>query len=92
MTGRLIIVTAPVSGRQAPEPRHRIGSVGADATPIAAVDVHQLSSGQTVVVDETSATFPFERLADWTPGEYDVQAVLDVSRDIRMPVCAWELV
>ena len=85
MTGRLIIVTAPVSGRQAPEPRHRIGSVGADATPIAAVNVHQLSSGQTVVVDETSATFPFQRLADWTPGEYDVQAVLDVSRDIRMP-------
>ncbi len=85
MTGRLIIVTVPVSGRQTREPRRRIGSVGLDATPIAAVDVNQLASGQTVVIDETSATFPFERLSDWPPAEYDVQAVLDVSRDIRMP-------
>ena len=85
VNGRLIIVVAPTSGRQAPEPRHRIGSVGADATPMAAVDVDQLVTGQTVVVDETAATFPFERLSDLPAAEYDVQAVLDVSRSIRMP-------
>ena len=57
MIGRLIIVTAPAAGRQTPEPRLRIGSVGADASPIAAVDVDQLVSGQTVIVDETSVAF-----------------------------------
>ncbi len=85
LTGHLIIVTAPVAGRQTSEPRHRIGSVGAEAIQIAAVDVDRIESGQIVIVDETSVAFPFERLSDLSPAEYDVQAVLDVSRDIRMP-------
>ena len=85
MIGRLIIVTAPAAGRQTPEPRLRIGSVGADASPIAAVDVDQLVSGQTVIVDDTSVAFPVERLSDLPPAEYGVQAVLDVSRSIRTP-------
>ena len=85
MTGRLIIAAVPVTGRRRLEPRLRIGTVGANATPIAAVDVDQLASGQTVIVDETAVAFPVERLSDLPPAEYDVQAVFDVSRNIRMP-------
>lgn len=84
MTGRLIIVAAPATGRQVLEPRRRIGSVGAEATPIAAVDVDASVRGRTVAVDETALAFPVDRLSDLTSGEYDVQAVLDLSRGVRM--------
>ena len=84
MTGRLIIVAAPATGRQVREPRRRIGSVGAAATPIAAVDVDGSVRGRTVAVDETALAFPVDRLSDLPSGEYDVQAVLDVSRGVRM--------
>ena len=81
-TGRLIVVAAPVASGHTREPRHRIGSVGVEATPIAAVDVDLLVGGQTIVVDETATAFPIS-LSDLTPADYDVQAVLDVSRDVR---------
>lgn len=83
LTGRLIVVAAPVAGGDTREPRHRIGSVGIAATPIAAIDVDRLVGGQTIVVDETATAFPIP-FSDLPPADYDVQAVLDLSRDIRM--------
>ena len=81
VSGRVLVVASPSD----PEPRHRIGRVGRDATPIFAVDVDQLGASQTVVIDETSAAFPFDSLADLPPGAYHVQAVLDFNRDLRSP-------
>ena len=81
VSGRVLVVASPSD----PEPRHRIGRVGPNATPIFAVDVDQLGASQTVVIDETSAAFPFDSLADLPPGDYHVQAVLDLNRDLRSP-------
>ena len=83
VSGRLIVVAVPVDGRQTVEPRHRIGVVGSNATPIAAVDVNRFTSGQTLVIDETAIAFPMDSLAVLGPDEYIVQVVLDVSRDLR---------
>ena len=79
--GRIIVVVSSSD----PEPRHRIGRVAPNATPIFAVDADQLHSNQTVVIDETSAAFPFDSLADLPPGDYYVQAVLDLNRDPHSP-------
>ena len=87
------VLSTPVDGRvivaftrsRLPEPRQRIGRVGSGATPIFAVDVERFGAGATAVVDDRAAAFPVERLSLLPAGDYDVQAVLDVSRDLRSP-------
>ena len=84
--GRLIVVATPAGLAAGEEPRRRIGRVGAAAVPIAAVDVSaaQLTSSRPVTVDETSAAFPMANLADLPADDYRVQAVLDLSHDLRL--------
>jgi hypothetical protein len=71
VTGRLIVV---VSKTEQPEPRFSIAPQGA---ALFAVDVEQLSAGQPAVVDARALGYPFP-LTQLPPGEYSVQAVLNV--------------
>ena len=88
--GRLIVVAVPVDEDRGafvgPEPRFRIGRVGAAATTIAASDVSMASLGAEShgVVDERSVAFPIDSLADVPADVYDVQAVLILNRDLYL--------
>jgi hypothetical protein len=78
--GRVLVVL----GRSAtPEPRLRIGTSGGAPT-ILGVDVNGLSPGVTILVDQKAMIFPVARLAQLPPGDYYAQAVLDVSRDLKL--------
>ena len=80
--GRVIVAFTRLGQR---EPRRRIGRVGRDATPIFAVDVERFGAGNTAVIDDTAAAFPVDRLSLLPPGDYHVQAVLDLNRELRSP-------
>ena len=75
--GRLLVVL----GRSAqPEPRFRI-----DASPaILGVDVNGFATGVTGVLDQKAMIFPVHHLATLPAGDYFAQAVLDVSRDLKL--------
>jgi hypothetical protein len=78
--GRLLIAL----GRNADqEPRFRV-TTGGGAAIVAGADVKALATGGTGVVDDKAPVFPIESLAKLPPGEYFAQAVLDVSRDLRL--------
>ena len=88
VSGRLVVAVVPVDRPPGREPRLAIGRVGTAATPIFAVDVDQLVGGRTLVVGQAAAGFPVDRLGDLPAGDYDVQAVLDLSRDLRLLAAA----
>lgn len=44
--------------------------------PFAAVEVHNMQPGQTIVLDDFADCFP-QKISEWPEGEYRVQAVLD---------------
>lgn len=77
--GRLLIL---LGRKNAGEPRLALG-VGKEPPIILGRDVERLGAGESARVDETAAPFPLRRLADLPRGEYAVQALLDVSRDLR---------
>jgi Putative esterase len=78
--GRLLIVL----GRGAKQdPRLRIGT-GPAAPVVIGADVNGLKAGGTCVVDDKAVVFPIESLAKLPPGEYVAQAVLNVSRDLKL--------
>ena len=83
--GRLIVAAVPVDQRDAVEPRLRIGRLGRSATPMAAVDVGagQVAGGRALVVDDTAVAFPVGSLGELPAGDYAVQAVLDLNRDLQ---------
>jgi hypothetical protein len=85
--GRLIIVLGH-SAR--PEPRLRIGT-RADAPVVLGVDVQDLASGSVHGVDEKAMMYPVESLAKLPPGDYFVQAVFDMSRDLKLVDAAGNL-
>ena len=72
--GRVILI---VSSREQPEPRfQRLRSL---QTPqIFGVDVDGLAAGEPAVIETTTRGFPLESAAEIPPGEYFVQAVLNV--------------
>ena len=80
--GRVIVAVTEVTQQ---EPRLRIGRVGANATPIFAVDVDDFRPGVVAVVDDTATAFPVDDLSSLLPGDYRVQAVLDMSHDLKSP-------
>ncbi len=80
--GRLLVVMAP--GDRV-EPRRLIGRTGRNATPTLAVDAPALAPGAGATLDATAAVFPMETLAELEAGEYHVQAVLSLNRDLRSP-------
>ena len=69
LTGRLLLM---ISRENEPEVRHQ------NSPCVFGVDVDQMRPGQKVVIDETIAGFPFHRLSDVPPGDYYVQALLNV--------------
>ncbi len=74
LDGRVILV---ISKRQSPEPRFaQMTSV--NAQPMFGVDVNGLKPGQPAIIDASTRGWPVESLRDLPPGEYYVQATLNV--------------
>jgi S-formylglutathione hydrolase FrmB len=80
-SGRLLIM---INRRDDPEPREWVGEAGPGAPPLLGRDVAGLAAGEKTVVDQSAAIFPIERLADLSPGDYFVQAVLVTNPDLRL--------
>jgi hypothetical protein len=80
--GRVLVVLAR---RDRPEPRRTIGQTGMDAPPLLGKDANRFGPGSSVVLDQSAALFPIAHLSHLPKGEYFVQAVLDVSRDLKLP-------
>ena len=76
VTGRLVVV---ISRKEKPEPRLTISHIG---PAIFAIDLNQLAPGNAVVVDDSALGYPI-RLADVPPGDYFVQAVVNVYEQVH---------
>jgi len=72
LDGRLLLVFADNNDR---EPRFQV-SEGLNAQPIFGMNVDGLAPNEKVVFDESISGFPYQSLADMSPGKYFVQAVL----------------
>ncbi len=81
LDGRLLVVLDP---RKEPEPWRSIGTTGLAAPPVLGRDVTGLGPGTAAVVDQSAILFPLAHLALLPRGEYRVQAILDVSRDLKL--------
>jgi hypothetical protein len=79
--GRLLLVLGRAND---PEPWRSIGATGMNTTPVLGRDVAGWVPGSSAVVDETAVVFPLAHLALLPRGEYRVQAILDVSRDLKL--------
>jgi hypothetical protein len=72
--GRVLLL---VSSSAEPEPRfQRLRSL--DTPQIFGVDIDGLAPGEAAVIDATTRGFPLESAAEIPPGDYYVQAVLNV--------------
>jgi hypothetical protein len=76
LTGRLVLVVAK---REIPEPRLTISPSG---PAMFAVDLEQLPADRPAVIDGASLGFP-RPLAELAPGDYFVQAVINVYEEVR---------
>ncbi len=72
VTGRVFVMISRVNDR---EPRLQIGRTG---VPFFGRDVEQLKPGQPATIDESDLGSPLESLAEIPPGEYFVQAMVNV--------------
>ena len=79
--GRLLLV---LDRKKRPEPRRAIGQTGLKAPPMLGRDVRALAPGVVAVIDQTTLISPIHHLANLPKGEYFVQAVFDVSRDLKL--------
>jgi hypothetical protein len=85
--GRLLIV---LSRTAKSEPRLRIGT-GQGAPTVLGMDARGLTAAGTIVVDQKALIFPIESLAKLPAGDYYAQAVLEVSRDLKLVNAAGNL-
>jgi len=74
ITGRAFVT---VSRNKEREPRYQVGSWG-DAPPLFGVDVDRLKPGQPALIDASTLGYPIESLKRIPPGDYYVQALLNV--------------
>jgi hypothetical protein len=74
LDGRVILV---LSRRNTPEPR-MVRMTGLDAQPMFGVDVNGLAPGNPAVFDASTRGWPVESLRDIPPGDYFVEATLNV--------------
>ena len=73
VTGRLLLM---ISRKNDPEVRFQVGWV--TSPPVFGVNVNQWKPGQIVVVDTGAFGYPLASLNDLPPGEYYVQALLNI--------------
>jgi len=78
--GRLFVALNP---KVKPEPRETIGRTGLDAPPVLARDVRAFAPGKAAALDQGCIAFPVARLARVQPGDYYVQALFAVNRDLK---------
>lgn len=76
LTGRLIVFVAK---SEKPEPRFALSPSG---PAVFGVDVHQLPPNQPAVVGESANGYPVD-LADLPPGDYYVQAMINVYEQVH---------
>jgi hypothetical protein len=74
VTGRVFVM---VSRSAQPEPRFQAGGYPF-STPFFGMDVSALPAGQPVLVGDDALGYPVERVADLPPGDYAVQALVNV--------------
>jgi hypothetical protein len=77
VTGRVYVMISRTNDR---EPRLQIGRTG---VPFFGRDVEAVAPGQAVVIDATDLGSPLESLRDLPPGEYFVQAFVNVYSEFR---------
>jgi hypothetical protein len=77
ITGRVYVM---ISRKNDEEPRLQIGRTG---VPFFGRDVVQLAAGRSAVIDDGDLGTPVERLHDLPPGDYFVQAFINVYSEFR---------
>ena len=77
ITGRVYVM---ISRKNDEEPRLQIGRTG---IPFFGHDVVQLAPGRPAVIDDADLGTPIERLHDLPPGDYFVQAFINVYSEFR---------
>jgi Putative esterase len=77
LTGRVFVMISRDNGH---EPRLSVGRTG---VPFFGRDIEKLPAGQAAVIDATDLGTPVESLAGIPPGEYTVQAFLNVYSEFR---------
>ncbi len=83
LTGRVIVVFAPVGDRS---PLNSAGRTGLDAPPMVGKDAINLVRGAAISFPSDTLCFPQGTLADLPAGKYSVQAVLHKNRAINLPL------
>ena len=74
ITGRVFVA---LSQREAPTPLQSIGNWNGQV-PFFAVDIDQLAPGKPFTIDASAVGYPLDSLKDVTPGDYYVQALVNV--------------
>jgi hypothetical protein len=74
ITGRVFVV---VSRKDKPEPRLEAGSWGGSG-PFFGVDVNALAPDASAVIDASTPGWPVESLGKIPPGDYFVQAIVNI--------------
>jgi hypothetical protein len=74
VTGRVFVI---ISRRAQPEPREQVGD-WSSRVQFLGVDVSQLQPGASAILDESTLGHPLKNVRDLPPGDYFVQALLNV--------------
>ncbi|SPE40085.1 conserved exported hypothetical protein [Candidatus Sulfopaludibacter sp. SbA3] len=77
VTGRVFVMISRNADR---EPRLEIGRLG---VPFYGRDIEKLAPGQSAIIDTTDLGTPVESIAQIPPGEYSVQAFVNVYSEFR---------
>lgn len=77
VTGRVFVM---IARKSEPEPRLQIGRTG---VPFFGRDIEALPAGKAAIIDATDLGSPVESLNDLPPGDYVVQALVNVYSEFR---------
>ena len=85
VSGRLLLFALPAKDAAAQAKGGKVTEIDTNPfdptqTAVAAMEVHDLTPGASVLVDADALAFP-EGFSELAAGDYDVQAVLDVNHD-----------
>jgi Putative esterase len=79
ITGRIFVA---ISTTDKPEPILQAGTYN-ERSPLFGVDVNRLQPGQMAAIDRKTLGYPLTSLSDLPPGDYYVQALLNVYTECR---------